>query len=65
LTSPLLENGLVDEVVLVVYPVLVGAGKRFFAEGTPGQTFALVSAQSFPSGVLLSVYKVAGSLKAV
>jgi len=65
LTSPLLENGLVDEVVLVVYPVLVGAGKRFFAEGTPGQTFALVSAQSFPSGVLLSVYKVAGALKAV
>jgi dihydrofolate reductase len=64
LTSPLLEHGLADEVVLVVYPVLVGTGKRFLAGGTPGQTFELVNAQSFPSGILLSVYKVAGPLKA-
>ena len=35
LTSTLLEHGLADEVVLVVYPVLLGTGKRFFAEGTP------------------------------
>jgi dihydrofolate reductase len=34
LTSPLLEHGLADEVLLVVYPVLLGTGKRIFAEGT-------------------------------
>jgi len=33
LTSPLLEHGLADEVLLVVYPVLLGTGKRIFAEG--------------------------------
>jgi dihydrofolate reductase len=35
LTSTLLEHGLAEEVLLVVYPVLLGTGKRFFAEGTP------------------------------
>ncbi|MGB2628015.1 MAG: dihydrofolate reductase family protein [Candidatus Acidiferrum sp.] len=34
LTSPLLEHGLADEVLLVVFPVPLGAGKRIFAEGT-------------------------------
>jgi len=33
LTSVLLEHGLADEVVLIVYPVLLGKGKRFFSEG--------------------------------
>jgi dihydrofolate reductase len=35
LTSTLLEHGLADEVLLPVYLVLLGKGKRFFAEGTP------------------------------
>jgi len=35
LTSALLEHGLADEVVLLVNPVLLGKGKRLFAEGTP------------------------------
>src|SRR6266446_3859129 len=34
LTSTLLEHGLADEVLLVVFPVLLGTGKRIFAEGT-------------------------------
>jgi dihydrofolate reductase len=63
LTSTLLEHGLADEVLLVVYPVLLGTGKRFFAEGTPARAFELASANAFPSGVILSTYKVAGSLK--
>src|SRR5258706_341508 len=32
LTSVLLEQGLVDEVLLFVYPVLLGLGKRFFSD---------------------------------
>jgi RibD C-terminal domain len=35
LTSALLEHGLSDEMVLLVNPVLLGKGKRLFAEGTP------------------------------
>ena len=63
LTSTLPEHGLADEVLLVVYPVLLGTGKRFFAEGTPLRAFELVSTQAFPSGIIFSTYKVAGPLK--
>jgi dihydrofolate reductase len=63
LTSTLLEHGLADEVLLVVYPVLLGTGKRFFAEGTPPRSFELLSTKATPSGVILSHYKVAGPLK--
>ena len=63
LTSTLLEYGLADEVLLVVYPVLLGTGKRFFAEGTPPRSFELVSTQAMPTGVILCFYKFAGPLK--
>jgi dihydrofolate reductase len=63
LTSTVLEHGLADEVVVAVYPVLLGTGKRFFAEGTPARAFELVSTTATPSGVILSAYKVAGPLK--
>jgi dihydrofolate reductase len=63
LTSTLLEHGLADEVLLIVYPVLLGTGKRFFTEGTPARSFELVSTKAFPSGIVFSTYKVAGSLK--
>jgi len=63
LTSTLLEHGLADEVVLAVYPVLLGTGKRFFAEGTPARSLELVSTQAMPSGIILSTYQVAAPLK--
>jgi dihydrofolate reductase len=63
LTSMVLEHGLADEVVLIVSPVLLGTGKRFFAAGTPARAFGLVSTQATPSGVILSTYKVAAPLK--
>jgi len=64
LTSTLLEHGLADEVLLAVYPVLLGAGKRFFAAGAPARAFEFVSAKAMPSGIIFSSYKVAGPLKA-
>jgi dihydrofolate reductase len=64
LTSTLLEHELADEVLLVVYPVLLGTGKRFFADGTPARSFELAGTQAMPSGVILSTYQVAGHLKA-
>jgi dihydrofolate reductase len=63
LTSTLLGHGLAEEVMLVVYPVLLGTGKRLFADGTPPRSFELVSTQTTPKGVILSTYKVAGPLK--
>ena len=63
LTSTLLEHGLADEVLLLVYPVLLGTGKRFFAEATPPRSFDLVSTKAFPSGIIFSTYTVGGPLK--
>ena len=63
LTSLLLEQGLAEEVLLAVYPVLLGTGKRFFAEGTPPRAFELVRTQALPSGILLNAYQAAGPLK--
>ena len=63
LTSTLLELGLADELLLIVYPALLGTGKRFFAEGTPARAFELISSRAFPSGVILNSYKAAGPLK--
>jgi dihydrofolate reductase len=38
LTSVLFEQGLVDDLMLIVYPVLLGRGKRFFSESTDPRT---------------------------
>lgn len=60
----LLEHGLADEVLLLVYPVVLGTGKRLFAEGIPARSFELVSTQTTSTGVFMNSYKVAGPLTA-
>ncbi len=63
LTPVLLEHGLADEVFLLVFPVLLGTGKRFFAEGTPPRELALVSTKAVSSGVIISTYRPSGPLR--
>ncbi|MCA9278177.1 MAG: dihydrofolate reductase family protein [Phycisphaeraceae bacterium] len=58
----LLEQGLVDEVVLIIYPVLLGSGKRCFSQAADPRELALVSTKSLPSGVLINTYRHVGSL---
>jgi dihydrofolate reductase len=62
LTPVLLEQGLVDEIVLVVYPVLLGRGKRCFSDLADPREFALVSTQTTPTGVLINTYRHVGLL---
>ena len=63
LTSPLLGQGLVDEVVLIVYPVLLGRGKRFFSDSVDARELALVSTKVTSTGVLMNTYRHVGSLR--
>lgn len=63
LTSTLLEHGLADEVLLLVYPVLLGKGKRIFAEGTPPRAFELASSNALATGIVMNAFKAAGPLK--
>jgi dihydrofolate reductase len=63
LTSLLLEHGLADEMLLLVNPVLLGKGKRLFAEGTPPRAFVLVSSRASTTGIVANSYKIAGNLQ--
>jgi len=63
LTSVLLDQGLVDEVVLLVYPVLLGPGKRCFSDSADPRELALVSSTATPTGVLVNTYRHVGSLR--
>ena len=63
LTPVLLEHGLADEVLLLVFPVLLGTGKRIFLDGTPPRELTLVSTKAASSGVIISTYKPSGPLR--
>ncbi|MFO0826864.1 MAG: dihydrofolate reductase family protein [Phycisphaerales bacterium] len=63
LTNVLFANGQVDEVVLITYPLLLGRGKRFFAESADPRELAHVSTKSTPTGVFLNTYRYVGALR--
>src|SRR3954463_10443522 len=63
LTPVLLGQGLVDEVVLIVYPVLLGRGKRLFSDRVDARELAFVSTKTTPTGVLMNTYRHVGSLR--
>jgi dihydrofolate reductase len=56
----LLERDLVDELGLVVYPVVVGDGLRLFPERGPTHTMDLVESRPTPSGITIQTYRPAG-----
>jgi len=63
LTPVLLEHELADEILLLVFPVLLGTGKRFFSDGTQPRELALVSTKAVSSGVIISTYQPNGPLR--
>jgi dihydrofolate reductase len=63
LTSPLLSEGLVDEVVLLVYPVLLGRGKRLFSGQVNARKLEIVSTWTSPTGVIRNIYRSVGALR--
>jgi dihydrofolate reductase len=56
LVHALTAADLVDEYRLMVYPLLLGAGKRLFAEGSPPAAFELLACQAVGGGVLALSY---------
>jgi serine phosphatase RsbU (regulator of sigma subunit)/dihydrofolate reductase len=62
LISVLLDHGLADEVVLLVNPIVLGRGKRFFEGGSLPRGFALGGTRALPSGILVNVYKLIPTL---
>jgi dihydrofolate reductase len=56
----LLANQLVDEITLLVYPVVVGQGTRLFPDTGPDVALELVESRSTPKGVTIQVYRPTG-----
>ena len=56
----LFDNQLVDEMILLTYPVVVGQGTRLFPENGPDMALDLVESRAFPQGITLQVYRPAG-----
>lgn len=63
LTSVLLDAGLVDEVILIVYPLLLGKGKRLLSDSFDARALEFVSTATTSTGVLINTYRHLGSLK--
>lgn len=61
LVQSLLGAGLVDRLRLWVHPVLLGRGKRLFADGTVPTALRLTESAVFPTGTVQLVYEVAGT----
>jgi dihydrofolate reductase len=59
----LLQNELVDEFWLKIFPVTLGAGKRLFDKGTIPVSYELVESKSFSNGVIIANFKPAGEVK--
>ena len=59
LAQTLIENDLVDELRLMVYPVIVGAGKRLFAETSGTKRLQLAEAKTVGDGIHILVYEAA------
>jgi dihydrofolate reductase len=53
----LLEKDLVDELQLLIVPVVVGQGMRLFADNGPDLALDLVESRAFPKGITLQVYR--------
>jgi dihydrofolate reductase len=61
LVATLVENDLVDEYRLMVYPIVLGRGKRLFKDtGAPKTALKLVEARPVGSGVVVLTYEKAG-----
>lgn len=60
LVQSLLRFGLVDQMNLWLYPLLLGTGKQVFADGTVPTALRLTESVTYPSGTLHLVYETAG-----
>lgn len=61
LVRAMLADGLVDELHLLVYPVVLGSGSKLFPDGVQRTPLALAGQEAFENGVLHLTYTPAAS----
>ncbi len=57
LIEALLPHGLIDEMLLLIHPIVLGAGRRLFADGQVPHRFRLVDATPTTTGVIMATYR--------
>jgi dihydrofolate reductase len=62
LIQTLVRHGLVDQFVLWVFPLVVGSGKRLFADGTVPSALKLFDSKVSTTGVVIGTYALAGKI---
>jgi dihydrofolate reductase len=60
LVNTLMQHDLIDEYRLMVFPMVVGSGKRLFGDGIDTTVLELVDTETFGSGVVVLTYRPAG-----
>ncbi|MGH8373849.1 MAG: dihydrofolate reductase family protein [Pseudomonas sp.] len=63
LVRQLLAAGLVDELRLMIHPILLGRGKRLFDDNAQASAFTLLNSISSPGGVLIARYIRSGEVR--
>ncbi|SDA82061.1 dihydrofolate reductase family protein [Mesorhizobium qingshengii] len=63
LIQTLLANGLIDEIRLMIFPLLLGKGKRLFGDSAMPAAFKLVKSQTSSTGVIMATYERAGEIE--
>jgi dihydrofolate reductase len=63
LIQTLLKHSLIDEFTVLVFPVLLGKGKRLFGDGTVPSGLKVIKSQSYPTGVVVMIYRPDGEVK--
>jgi len=63
LIQTLLRNDLVDALLLKIFPITIGAGKRLFGDGTTPAAFKLLESKISTKGVIVATYVRDGEIK--
>ena len=63
LAQTLIENDLIDEYRLLIFPVILGTGKRLFGTGAVPTTLTLLKSNTTSKGVVVNFYRRGGSVK--
>jgi dihydrofolate reductase len=63
LVQLLLQHDLVDELALLIYPIILGKGKKIFDNSSTPAGFTLIESTTTPSGIIAVSYKRGGEVK--
>ncbi len=58
LIQSLMRRGLIDEFMLMIHPLVLGSGRRLFADDSPATTLRLVDSKTATTGVVIATYQV-------